>query len=219
MENNKFILDSLKANLNSLDSATTWIFVTLLIVVLASFGSDEKLEFASFKIDRKYAGPIIYGMLVGLNFQVLKLLHNVNSILIEIKSGFGAETFELARIMLNKHPWIFNPFSEFESITSLIFDNLGYALLIVIWWMGNAIAYKLMFKQGRKIKLVGTGLAGLYLVFGLSSMAMIQAISEKVTYSSLKLITPFVGIVIGAVLFSALLYPLRKEIKSKKAVN
>ena len=73
MEYSKFILDSLKANLNSLDSATTWIFVTLLIVVLASFSSDERLEFASFKIDKKYAGPIIYAMLVGLNFQVLKL--------------------------------------------------------------------------------------------------------------------------------------------------
>ncbi|GAA0877319.1 hypothetical protein GCM10009119_02870 [Algoriphagus jejuensis] len=209
----KLMLDGLKANIDALDKATTWIFVTLLIVVLASFRPDDKLEFASFKIDKKNAGPLIYGMLVGLNFQVVKLLHNINSIIIEIKNNFDAEAFDAAKITLNKHPWIFNPFAEYNTITSLVFDNLGYAFLIIIWWLGNAIAYKMMFKQNNKIRLIGMGLAGLYLFFGLSSMILIQNITSLVTDDPLKIITPFIGIILGGIIFSILSYPLRKELK------
>ena len=164
----KLMLAHLKANLDSLESATTWIFITLLIVVLASFRNDDTLEFASFKVERRYGGPIVYAMLVGLNFQILKLLYNVNAVVNELNCiDKLAETQQV----LHKHPWIFNPFSEYSSSTSIILDNFGYVFLIVTWWIGNAVAFKLMYRENRKVKRIGFILAVLYTLFGLLSMA------------------------------------------------
>lgn len=202
--------------MDSLESATIWIFVTLLIVVLASFRKNDDLEFVSFKIPRKYAGPILYSMMIGLNFQVLKLFHNVNSIVQELKLNYSKETFIAGKTLINSHPWVFNPFSEFSTETSILFDNLGYALLIVLWWLGNAAAYKLMFRESKTIKLIGIGLASIYLILGLSSMWIIQTTTVVVTESPLKVIMPLIGIGLGALVFSGLMYPLRKELRKKE---
>jgi hypothetical protein len=210
MERKEAMLESLKANMDALDSATTWIFITLLIIVLSSFGSSDKLEFASIKIKKKYGGLLVYGMMVGLNFQVLKLLHNISSLISQVPNCD-------AKIVLNTHPGIFNPFAEFGSESSLLFDHLGYALMIVIWWIGNAVAFKMLHREELKIRCIGFVLAGIYVLLGFASMMLIGEICYIICEnSSLKYEMAVVGIIVGGLIVLFMAYLSWKRAKTVK---
>ena len=221
MTKDQLLLESAKAHLTSLESATTWVFLTLLIVVLASFRNEKTLEFASFKVERKFGGPLMYAMLVGINFQILKLVHNLDSIVQELAVDRTSESFLFVSEILHKHPWLFNPYSEYDSSTSGFFDNFGFVFLIAIWWIGNAVAFKLMYREEIKVKLIGLGLGVLYLVFGLWSMVIIQATMKTITTSPIKLSTWFegavVGVIVGTIIFTSMIRPVRLELKREKA--
>lgn len=189
-ELDKILLDQLKKNLDSLEKVTVWIFITLIVLFFANLKDEDELEIAGIKIDRKYSGVLLYAVLCCLNFQVLHLLQNVSYILDTIKSK------EIAMIALKLHPWIFNPFSETENIVGYFTDNLGFPILLFLWWFGFSIAQNLFLQNKKGINVIGFTLFGLFLIFGIVSLILISEIIVMYNFSKIKIFLTLFGALI-----------------------
>ena len=190
----KILLDLLKKNLDSLERATLWVFLTLLIIFFSNIRKESEFEIANIKIDKKHSGIVLYGLLCCLNFQVLHLVQNVSYILGCVSNK------SLACLVLKLHPWIFNPFSETENITGHISNNLGFLLLLILWWFGFSIAEGLFVKKSSKIEVVGTIMFGIYLVLGTLCLIHIIEIIYNYNFRKIKIIYTLLGAIISYIL-------------------
>lgn len=187
------ILPAIEATLDALDKATSWAFVALLATAISGFQRDKKIKIGGFEIEGKYAGNVTFAILCSINFITLRLLQNL--IFLFDVAGTKAEQ---AKFLINIHPWVFNPFAETSGFLSYITDNLGIALLLLLWWLGFHTGFYL--HRDSKQAWVSNLLSTIYLVLGLTSMVLIMLFMAKVNSETIiiKQILLFVAIPIGA---------------------
>lgn len=187
------ILPAVSATLDALDKATSWAFVALLATAISGFQRDKKIKIGGFEIEGKYASNVTFAILCSINFVTLRLLQNL-FFLFDV-AGTKAEQ---AKFLINIHPWIFNPFAETSSFLSYVTDNLGLALLLLLWWLGFHTGFFL--HRDTKHAWVSILLSVIYLVLGLTSMVLIMLFMIKVNGQTIiiKQVLLFIFIPIGA---------------------
>lgn len=217
------LLGIIKDSLDSLDKLTIWLFTSFIVILISLFSSKDELSFGAFEINKKYAGAILYLMLCGLTFNVFKLLNNLSDAYDRLLwQSLNSETpqkalesIEKAKLIFHTHTWIFNPFAQTGSFFSGLVDNIGYPMLITIWWFGNALAQSTLTNHNILLRLFGLLCAGLYLLLGLGCMVQIGQLTAKVCDSQLKMITPFIGILVGGALFFVITFLARRRQRDK----
>jgi hypothetical protein len=199
-------------SLDSLDKLSIWIFTSFIIALLSILSDKEEISFGPFSIQKKYAGIIIYIMLFSLAFTMFKLLNTFADAyrgLIWLNLSKD-EFMRDVNLKIQNHTWVFNPFSKTNNQFSFIIDNIGFPMLIIIWWIGNAIAHLLTQRSSNKIfSAMGLCFAGLYLLLGLGCLLIIQGYMQTIVclgnpsscYDLAKQIAPFIGIGIGGLSF------------------
>jgi hypothetical protein len=182
--------------LGQLDKATSWIFLTLMVIILSSNKTDD-YEFGDIKIKKGQSALVLYLILCGLNFQVLKYLQVLSSSFSFIKD----KSIAIANIQYDT--WVFNPFSRTTGIVGLFTDNIGLPILIILWWLGFALANKEISKtkQSKAASTIILLLFCLYLLFGLLSLIIIQDLLLRIGNNTDKLISQFIGIIVGVFVF------------------
>jgi hypothetical protein len=187
------ILPAISATLDALDKATLWAFVALLATAISGFQRDKKIKIGGFEIDSKYASNVTFAILCSINFVTLRLLQNL--VFLFDVAGTKAEQ---AKFLTNIHPWVFNPFAETSGFLSYVTDNLGLALLLLLWWFGFHTGFFL--HRNTKQAWISNLLSIIYLLLGLTSMVLIMAFMAKVNSETviIKEILLFVAIPIGA---------------------
>lgn len=187
------ILPAISATLDALDKATSWAFVALLATAVSGFQRDKKIKIGGLEIDGKYASNVTFAILCSINFITLRLLQN----LVFLFDVAGMK-MEQAKFLINTHPWFFNPFAETSGFLSYVTDNLGLALLLLLWWLGFHTGFFL--PRNTKQTWVNNLLSMIYLVLGLTSMVFIMVFMAKVNSETIiiKQILLFVAIPIGA---------------------
>ena len=223
----ELLLKIIENTLDSLDKLTIWLFSSFIVVLISLFSSKDELSFGAFTIKKKYAGAILYLMLCGLTFDVFKLLNNLSDTYDRLLwQSLNSETpqkaieaVEKAKLILHTHTWVFNPFAQTGSLFSGIVDNIGYPMLITIWWFGNALAQSTLSTHNILLRLFGLICAGLYLLLGLGCMLQIGQLTNDVCNSQIKNITPFIGIFAGGGLFFIITFLTHKLQRDKTAAN
>lgn len=148
------IIKNIEATLDSLEKVSVWIFLAILISLVSTSASDNKIKIGDFEIDRRYSGISIFILLCALNFYSLKLYNNLYSQYYDLQyinyDSINAKTETLNKMLsvLRGHNWIFNPFSETKTLNSKLLDNLGIALNIVLWWLGYLLGVRETTREG-----------------------------------------------------------------------
>lgn len=202
-------LKYIENSLEQLNKVTSWIFVTLIVMILSNSKSDE-YEFGSIKIKKGQSPLIFYIILCGLNFQILKLLQILSSSFYHLQNKPDA----IQNIQFDT--WLFNPFSRTTGVIGLITDNIGLPLLIILWWLGFALVNKeiSISKYNRKLSILIMVLFCLYLLFGLFSLLLIQDLLLKIGGNTDKLVSQLIGIFFGGLIF----YLIEKKQKFLKSI-
>ena len=162
-EFDKSSIELIGGNLDALQSSATWIFVTLFILFLANI-KDGELQISSFRIRAEYGGVALYGILCGLNFQVLHLLQNISDILETIPDTKSVIS------LLKLQPWILNPFIETTSFAGFFFDSIGSPASLFLWWIGFIIAQILFLKSKQKLSPGVIMMLSIYLIIGVGTL-------------------------------------------------
>lgn len=190
------IIKGIENTLTELEKSTTWIFITLMVVLFSSFQETDEFEIGKFKIKKANSSLIFYIILCALNFQVLKYLQNLTSLIESTKIS------EVLKLKIQTHTWIFNPYANSNGTLSYLLDYTGLPMLIIMWWIGFTIANKETIetksKSGRRLIIF---LFFTYLVLGLLSLILIQSILASFDKFGIRLITEFVGVNIGLLFF------------------
>ena len=190
------IVKGIENTLTQLDKSTTWIFITLMVVLFSSFQESDEFEIGKFKIKKTNSSLIFYLILCALNFQILKYLQNLSS-LIEL-----AEFNEILKLKIQTHTWILNPFASSNGTLSYLLDYIGLPMLIIMWWTGFAIANKESIEtKNKSTRRLIIFLFFTYLVLGLLSLILIQSILFSFDNFGIKLLTELSGVLIGLIFF------------------
>lgn len=189
----ELFLAAISSTLDALDKTTSWAVVALVATAFSGIQRDKKIKVGDFEISSKYAGVVTFAILCGLNFEILRLLQNLSFLLDNVGSKL-----ENAKIIITTHSWILNPFAQTSGILGLFTDNLGLALLLLIWWLGFHTGFFL--HQTTKQIWIGYLLSSIYLVLGLVSMIMIMSLVAQVNNDTaiIKQVLLFIAIPIGA---------------------
>nr|WP_281721321.1 hypothetical protein [Nitrosomonas nitrosa] len=172
------VLSSISSILDKLDGVTSLALVVLVAVMLATVQKDEKIKIASVEVAKEYAGVSLFALLCGLIFHGLRLLQNLNALFAQISSSTSA--FDQAIISIRYHSWFFNPFAETSGNISFLTDNIGYSLLLLLWWLGFHTGFFLLRDTTRTWRVIGIAFFFTYLIFGLLSMMQIASLIEIV---------------------------------------
>lgn len=197
MEN--ILIDILKKSLDSLDKYTIWIFATLIAISLSLLQREDKFKVGTLEIEKRSGGILLYLLLCSLNYLVLKQLQNIEHIYNQLK------TSKKLLLTLQLHPWIFNPFSKTSGVIGNITDHIGYPFLIIIWWIGFALAQRLIQYSDNKIKLISVIFFVIYLLLGLLSLMIVLNLIGQIEPNSPKIIIQYFGIGIGLLLFTIIM--------------
>ena len=192
----KDIIKFIEHSLTSLDKATTWIFLTLMAILLSGNNSEE-YEFGGIKIKKGHSALVFYMVLCALNFQVLKLMQLLSS-------NFSAVKDRAVAIQtIQNDTWLFNPFTRTNSFIGNVTDNLGLPLLILMWWLGFALANReISHLRGRKKNSVLIlVLFFVYLFEGLLSLIVLEDLLIRIGGNVDKMIWQFGGVAMGITLF------------------
>ena len=208
------LVSSVSPTLNSLESVVTWGFIALLAAAISGIQNEQKIKLGSFELEKQYAGVAILVALCGLEFQAMRLFQNLAYVLSQVVANS-----EQAKLALRTHPWFFNPFSENSGFISAFTDNLGFALLLILWWFGFHTSFFMLRGASLTARRIGIVLSLLYLLFGLVSTYMISTLIAQVNVetSLLKQIMLYSAIPIGAFGFGYLFK--RMQNKSLQKVN
>ena len=186
----------IKNSLDQLDKVTIWIFLLLMALVLSDTKSDE-FEIGSIKLKKNNSGVVFYIILCALNFQVLKLLQLLSNQYDTIKDK------KVAVIIIQNHTWFLNPFSRTSGAIGIITDYIGFPLLIVMWWIGFALANsQIMHIPRSKSSLILIPFLFLfYLLFGVFSLMIIANLLITIGGNKDKILCEIFGVVIGIFFF------------------
>ena len=130
-------LKYIENSLTQLDKVTTWAFLAIMAIILSNNNSDEYV-FGGIKIKKGQSAFVLYLILCGLNFQVLKLLQGLSSNFLTFKDRTEAIS------SIQNSVWMFNPFSNTTGLIGVITDNAGLPLLMILWFTGLALGHKEM---------------------------------------------------------------------------
>lgn len=194
--------------LNGLQKATTWVSIALLAVAAAIIGSNDNIQIAGLKFPREAAGVVLIAMLCGVNFHVLRLLHFLSFHVAQITGDI-----DNVKQVIRHHHWPLNPFSESAGPLSYVVDTAGYAVLLLLWWLGAHCGYALMTKSNTPgLQAASMILNAFYLIFGLLSMLIIQRTMNKInsdrTLIMIKRVLFVVMIPVGAFGIGAIINPV-----------
>ena len=190
------IIKAIENTLNQLDKSTTWIFVTLVFILFASLQESKEFEIGKFKIKKTNSSFIFYIILCALNFQVLKYLQSLSSLI--QATGLNDNII----FILQSHNWIFNPFVKTIGILTLL-DYFGLPLLIIMWWLGFSLANKeTVGIEGKINQRLVMFLFFVYLILGLMSLIIIQSILLTIGNYEIVFLSEFVGIILGLIIFN-----------------
>ncbi|MEM6716893.1 MAG: hypothetical protein AAF622_17650, partial [Cyanobacteria bacterium P01_C01_bin.147] len=154
------------------------------------------IEILGFEIRTQIATVVLFGILCGLTFNLTRLLSIVSYLLSQLDAS---PRIEEAIIILQTHPWVFNPFSQTSGSLSFLLDNLGLSLLIVAWWLGFHTGFFISRDARLSLSIsvtswilslfyFGLGLAALMLTIGLINE--INPETKWIKISGLFLFTP-----------------------------
>ncbi len=193
----KIFSENIVSGLDQLEKTSIWIFITLIVILISSFQNENDIEIGKIKLSRKKSGMILYFVLCALNLQMLKvfqgIFHSFNSL----------ENKEEIIVKMQTHHWVFNPFSMTKGIIGYITDNIGLICLIVLWWLGLSLSSVevLRDEESNNTKMLIPTLFFTYLILGLFSLILIQDLMLKIGGYEIRIISQFIGILIGVFLF------------------
>ena len=191
-------IDLIKDNLGALDKATIWIFVILIVLCISLFSEKPDIEIDKIKIKKEFSGLILYATLCCINFQILHSLQNLNYLYHKLALK------DEAIAILNSHVWLFNPFMKSSEPLNLITDYIGLPLLIVMWWIGFALAQKGVSETYKNQKKIAVLLFFIYIIEGLSSIFILQQMQLEVNNDQYRTISNLIGMLVGLILFNIL---------------
>lgn len=188
------IIELITTNLDSIKEITSFAILTTIAIAISKLEKDEKIEIGDIEIPKNYAGAILFATLCCLIFQLFRLFNS----LIYLRTKISGASLNTADFVIRSNPWIFNPFAETDTSLSLLSDNLGFGLLLIIWWLGFHTSSSLLESSSRIWLLTGRLLSLVYLTFGLVTMILIsQLISEINTQIVVKHLILILSIPIG----------------------
>ncbi|MEM9120353.1 MAG: hypothetical protein AAGD09_21080 [Cyanobacteria bacterium P01_F01_bin.56] len=190
------IISNISSTMDALSEITGFSLVFLIATVFSGFQKSDKIEILGFEIRTQIATVVLFGILCGLTFNLTRLLSIVSYLLSQLDAS---PRIEEAIIILQTHPWVFNPFSQTSGSLSFLLDNLGLSLLIVAWWLGFHTGFFISRDARLNLSIsvtswilslfyFGLGLAALMLTIGLINE--INPETKWIKISGLFLFTP-----------------------------
>lgn len=193
------IIDNMKSIFESLEKSVSWTTLMLLATYFVSIYGQKDITISNIDIPKEIGGIVIFGVLCAFNFKVLHLLQNLKQLFDILKPKT-----DLISMKIRLHRWSLNPFAETEGRLGILINNFGYAILLILWWFGAQLGFRLLEMSYPKVsyQIVGLILFSLYLIFGIISMFIISnlmsLICKNKTMVRIKLILTIIAIPIGA---------------------
>lgn len=200
--------------LDDLSKTSIWVFSSLVIIVITVVSNESTTDISNlslgevfkifgFEVKKKYSGIIMFSILLGLNFYMLKLFVHLHSI---YKREYANPQMKQDMMdVLKTHSWVFNPFAQTSnSFWAKALDISGYPLLNLMWWLGFSLAFKLTFESGGFYVGICIALAIAYSILGIISGFVINEIVVNVAPNTTRLILANAAILLGIALFCLL---------------
>lgn len=171
------------------------LFSTLLSALFAK----KAITILGVDIPKNISGITTFSILCAINFKFFHLLQNI-----KMSINILEPDTDIVLMRIRLHQWTLNPFYETEGKFSLFSDNFGYALLLLLWWLGAQTGFYLI-RTGNKepiLIVIGIALFAIYLFLGLMSMflisELISIICRNKASKKIKMILTVAAIPIGA---------------------
>jgi len=192
------VLATIGSTLDTLYIISIGAMIAIIIAAFSALYRDKKIKIGTLEVEKKFAGTTILIFLCGVSFFIFSLFQTLASAL-----GKTGTITEKAVFIVNNHPWIMNPFRETTGPFGVITDHLGFALLLLGWWIGFYSAFLLLQHGKSKLDAFIVILCLIYLVFGILSMVQVSMIIRYVDVRTaiLKQALLFGAIPIGAIGF------------------
>jgi hypothetical protein len=211
----KELCDSVAKQLDAVAETVYWGLLLAVIFLWAGLTKQDPIKALGMEVGRSYALFVACTFYFIANFFAMIQILRIGDILLRVDKT----SLPIALTKLWTHKWAANPFAFFgRSVIATAQGSLGYGLLIVIWWIGNASLYCLVDgspRSGVTVTLAG----GLFAAIGLLSMVAIQRVlkivSSRLSHASgtvgeefrstmpVRNIGAFAGISIGGAIFLA----------------
>lgn len=208
----KQLMSNLSSTLDALEKTISWAFLALVATILSAMQTKDKIiKLGTFDISREYAGGAMFATLCILCFQAIRLFQNL-AYSLDLTGNMEQATF-----VLRTHTWIFNPFSETSGYFSFLTNNLGLALLLLLWWLGFHTGFYLLRGTNKTWKGIGTTLSIIYLIFGLVNLYLIIILINRINVqtSFIKVNLLLGAIPIGAIGVGFLFNKVQSRITSQ----
>ena len=195
------LIDNIKKIIDSLDKTTSWGLVMLFATLTTALYTKKTITILGATVPKNISGIATFGILCCINFKIFHLLQNLKSSLMLLESDR-----EVAYMRIRLHTWTMNPFSETEGKFSLISDNFGYTLLILLWWLGAQTGFYLIQYEiaDTKLIIIFIFFYFVYLSLGIISMILISELISIICsndlYKKIKLVLTLIGIPFGLAL-------------------
>lgn len=193
------IIDNIKSIFESLEKSVSWTTLMLLATYFVSKSGQKNIAISNIDIPKEISGIVLFGVLCAFNFKVLHLLQNLKQLLDILKPKT-----DVISMKIRLHRWSLNPFAETEGRLGILINNFGYAILLILWWFGAQLGFRLFEMSYPKViyQIIGLILFSLYLIFGIISMIIIlnlmPLICKNKTMIKIKMILTIIAIPIGA---------------------
>lgn len=190
--------------MDALSGITGFCLTFLAATAFSELQGTEKIQVLGLEIRTRVATIVLFGILCGLIFNLVRLLSILSYLISQLDAS---QNMEKAILILHTHRWVFNPFAQTSGSFTFLIDNFGFALLLVVWWLGFHIAY-LVLKHSNSSSLIAVWTLFLfYLLFGLIAMIFIMFLIKQINpetmlikFSLLVLFIPIGAFGIGKIL-------------------
>ena len=134
------VIGMITTTMASLKESTSFAMLTLIAITVSKAQKEDKVKVSSIELAKEYAGLALFTTLCILIFQTLRLFNN----LFFLRNQLTKDGLEIANFLIRSNPWIFNPFAETKTSLSFLSDNLGFGILLIIWWLGFHTGFSLL---------------------------------------------------------------------------
>ena len=133
--------DSIARQLDSIVDIANWILFLALVFFWAGFSKqDHPINVLGLQVDRSHAFFVACTLYLAANFLLLILFRRIADLLLLVDD----ENLLVAVTKLITHKWAANPFAFFgDRWGAKLHASCGFALLVLVWSLGNASLYAL----------------------------------------------------------------------------
>ena len=164
------LIDAIGRHLDATSELVHWALFLAIVFLWAGLAKQDPISVLGMNVARTQALTVACGFYLVVNVVVSMHFLRIGDILQNITD----ENFIAALTKLSTHRWAANPFAYFNGgLPSRIHSSLGFGVLIVVWWIGNASLYAL---SDNAMTPIGLVLQGVFLVIGLGSMQAVQRV-------------------------------------------